>query len=1623
VSTATTPTGLAVTVTYDGSGTAPTNAGDYAVVATIDEPNYEGSANATLTIEKAPATVAIGDTTQTYDGNAKSVSTATTPTGLAVTVTYDGSGTAPTNAGDYAVVATIDEANYEGSANATLTIEQAVATVTINDTTQTYDGSPKPVSIVTDPANLAVTVTYDGSGTAPTNVKTGGYAVVATIDEANYTGSANDTLTIEKAPLTITADNKSRSYWEKNDSVDFTATFGEEQPPRALALVNGLVGNDTPGMFTFTVGTDANDGDPWDETTDPSPYHTTVTVQNQDQTPASNYSITTKTGEFTITKGSAPTRNAANSSDSRRLVVSGQPTEINLAAYFEDADIDPFGDALVFSNLGDVKTGAGDWTVDFAGRGSTVMFYPNNTTQAGTGEGSPVDITFSVKVTDSANPAVLLDGAAGGVATIYLRLIDNQGPEVIDASPADTDGNIGANDIEQLDIDEGPDGDVFVQVYVEATDEHQGGLSADDGIASIHFEYQWAGDATPTNFDQPVRLGAASATSAQLLIDENSVTAEEGTKLLTVRAIITDGQGVQTTKTWQFTVHNVNVQPTLDDIDGVTVEEDAIEGLTVNITGVTNGGETGDPGIDGTNYSNRTRNGATPGTITAVSLTPTIVEIKSVLAPTRGDFLLTYALQPDANGVATVEVTVDDGTGADNATITKSFTITVNAVNDAPAKTEDPTITGTPHVGEQLTANPGAWNDDKDNAWLVDTRANRATTITYAYQWEATSDVTRPGWAPIDGAMDATFTPTIAQNGAEVRVKVTATDNGEPGTKSTVAYSESVTIANAAPVFAAGDSKTIEGYEDGAAPIRLAQSDGFTFDLVANDGDNDSLTWSVSTLPSYGTATVNGGHVVYTPNADFYNVSSLGESRALEDAEFFEVKVDDGLGGTDVITIDVLVAAVNDAPEFTTLRLVASDENDNPVSTSKPSEIDKIVAQVGPIVDVDDDTFTFGYVWTVQRKVTGRAIPPIDTGDRNELTTGDLGSAFQKDDRVQVTVTVTDGGGKQGYDLPANLSAEKSKEILLGSPAWFPQVSLASLVDGYEAPAEGADPEIYKITFALEGETVVSVIVQVTADKDAPWPAEYLAATWPYTVKGLRWGLTYTISQVQRYDARNLSWVTVPFAAAELRAGEPTVMIEEYDAPSISSDQELNADETTRKLDRLQNGGGDYTGDYEARFNLDSASGYRYTWIGPGTDLEELVLFDADPDGTFPTTHDLSLVMNGITQPGTYTLTVTPLNPEAQFADSAFAELDQEQWKLAITQAEIDENNGTQETPVTDVWGLNPGYDDDDGNGVNDFTRTAPEYVGTLSEDQLGLELALSWNAIPGATKYYLLICNAAGVPLRMYNRVDVGSLPRTTVFLAPGTYQWQVLATSAAGSFGWSPAAWFQIRGVGADADELAKIEARTPIVDGPVQTTVTWDETGTLKLTFTISVGEPGELAVRAFISSGAEVVFDRWLALAVSGRSSTEFSVELGVADGLALQTNTTYSVSLLPRNTVAETTYTGSWHASTVFESGAPAGAFDIEKIGGADVVGGHLVFSFAQVGLAEGDLIDYNLSIKRNGTWSGTSGQFDTGDLDGDSKLTLPEDMQFGDFYVVLLRVYHDGAWTNWRIFSGTVAGD
>src|SRR5439155_23972660 len=158
-----------------------------------------GSATGTLTITKAAATITLSNLTQTYNGSPKSATATTSPAGLSgVSITYNGSTTAPTDGGSYAVVASLNNANYAASdATGTLTINKATATLTLSNLMQSYDGSPKSATVTTSPAGLSeVSVTYNGSFTPPTGI--GSYAVVAWLNNANYTASnATGTLNIQ----------------------------------------------------------------------------------------------------------------------------------------------------------------------------------------------------------------------------------------------------------------------------------------------------------------------------------------------------------------------------------------------------------------------------------------------------------------------------------------------------------------------------------------------------------------------------------------------------------------------------------------------------------------------------------------------------------------------------------------------------------------------------------------------------------------------------------------------------------------------------------------------------------------------------------------------------------------------------------------------------------------------------------------------------------------------------------------------------------------------------------------------------------------------------------------------------------------------------------------------------------------------------------------------------------------------------------------------------------------------------------------------------------------------------------------------------------------------------------
>ena len=76
------------------------------------------------------------------------------------------------NAGDHALSASYAaQNNFNGSsATSNLHVNQAQATLSFDNLTFTYDGSPKPVSVTTAPANIGGSHDpYNGSATPPTN--------------------------------------------------------------------------------------------------------------------------------------------------------------------------------------------------------------------------------------------------------------------------------------------------------------------------------------------------------------------------------------------------------------------------------------------------------------------------------------------------------------------------------------------------------------------------------------------------------------------------------------------------------------------------------------------------------------------------------------------------------------------------------------------------------------------------------------------------------------------------------------------------------------------------------------------------------------------------------------------------------------------------------------------------------------------------------------------------------------------------------------------------------------------------------------------------------------------------------------------------------------------------------------------------------------------------------------------------------------------------------------------------------------------------------------------------------------------------------------------------------------
>jgi hypothetical protein len=269
------PAGLSINPATGVISGTPTAAGTSSVGLSATSTFGSGSNTLTLTIAKGPATVSLGDLTQTYDGTVKSASATTSPASLPVDFTYTGASVPPVNAGTYTVFGVVHDANYAGSASAPFTITATSASVSLGNLTQGYDGTAKSVTVTTAPAGLATSVTYDGSAAAPSAV--GSYPVSATVTDPNYTGSTTGTLTIRDvtAPvLSLPADLVVEATGPAGAVATFAASASDDVDGSVAVTTSAASGS------TFPVGATVVTASATDAAGNVATGHFTVTVRD-----------------------------------------------------------------------------------------------------------------------------------------------------------------------------------------------------------------------------------------------------------------------------------------------------------------------------------------------------------------------------------------------------------------------------------------------------------------------------------------------------------------------------------------------------------------------------------------------------------------------------------------------------------------------------------------------------------------------------------------------------------------------------------------------------------------------------------------------------------------------------------------------------------------------------------------------------------------------------------------------------------------------------------------------------------------------------------------------------------------------------------------------------------------------------------------------------------------------------------------------------------------------------------------------------------------------------------------------------------------------------------------------
>jgi hypothetical protein len=392
---------------------------------------------------------------------------------------------------------------------------------------------------------------------------------------------------------------------------------------------------------------------------------------------------------------------------------------------------------------------------------------------------------------------------------------------------------------------------------------------------------------------------------------------------VTVR--VTDGTN-PVTRSFTITVTSSNDAPSFTSTDVTSATEGVAYGYTVTAT---------DPEGGTLSYS-----------LTTAPAGMTIGASSGVIGWTPPQALGNYT--------ANVTVRVTDGTNP----VTRSFTITVSADNDAPSFTSSDVTS----VAE-----------DTAYSYTVTATDPESQTLTYSL-------TTAPTGMTIGASSGAIgWTPPLNFNGT-ANVTVRVTDGTNPVARS---FSITVTAVNDAPVVTS------------TAVTSSPEDTAYSYTVTASDVDGDTLSYSLTTKPTGMVIGASSGVISWTPSLNFNGTVNV------------TVQVSDGTAA-DTQSFVLTITAVNDAPVITSTAVTADDGSGTYSYDVNATDIDgdtMVFSLVSAPTGMTINSSTGVIGWTVPAVITGSYAVTVRVADRAD------GTALTDTQSFSITLQDTDDDG------------------------------------------------------------------------------------------------------------------------------------------------------------------------------------------------------------------------------------------------------------------------------------------------------------------------------------------------------------------------------------------------------------------------------------------------------------------------------------------------------------------------------------------------------------------------------------------------------------------------------------